>query len=405
MTSKQTRRPLTDREKTDIALMQFATLKRTGSWPKLEDLAREFKRSPSVISRAFKMAIYEGLVEVKEVSRPLKPPQRLSSLEAQLMERFKELRGAIVIRGGSAVARPEIQLGLPDDELHASLGQAMAQYLTSASVFRDADVIAVGSGRGVQYTIEAAGKVFPLPFRVDVTLMSLTGSVYSRSTQKRFWLDADTHAALLALCFDREVRLNLIRYPLTYPSNSKDGSAQHSAKEIRERTSLGSKQWAASCPTHALVGVGLLAPNHRFYEEAMAKPEEQEPLLASIHVRLVELVKLCEKQASAWENAAQVADMSNHLIYIPAGQKTESDRRKQKESDKAQREIIRLIQEINEAMITIQSEQLSQIKNLILVAGTEKKFRAIKELLTNPKYHVRYLCTDEAAAVRILDTT
>ena len=53
-------------------------------------------------------------------------------------------------------------------------------------------------------------------------------------------------------------------------------------------------------------------------------------------------------------------------------------------------------------LLTATEEQLGQITELILVAGTLMKALAIKQLLEEDKFHIRILCVDKEVAEEIL---
>lgn len=257
----------------------------------------------------------------------------------------------------------------------------MAEFLTASRIFDNGHIIGIGSGRGVWYTVDALTQ--SSRFRAEnVTVMSLTGSVHSRGEGRKFWLDADTHAAMFATCFDRDVALRLIRRPLTHLA----------ANDIKSGTLLSQEEWANYSPTHALVGVGILVEGTRFFEEATAQVEDREPILEPIHDSLEFLVRLCRRFSS--ENFTPVAEISNHLLYIHS-----SDRQI---PESVQKEIKTLIMTINQQMLSMSEDQVSAIDQILLVAGTAKKALAVRELLVNPRYHVRALCTDEKTAIWLL---
>lgn len=60
-----------------------------------------------------------------------------------------------------------------DDGVHRILGEATARLLSTGPLFRDGDVIGLGSGRGVYYTVDALTRLPALRVS-DVTLVSLT---------------------------------------------------------------------------------------------------------------------------------------------------------------------------------------------------------------------------------------
>jgi hypothetical protein len=102
-------------------------------------------------------------------------------------------------------------------------------------------------------------------------------------------------------------------------------------------------------------------------------------------------------EPSQAERYVPVADVCNRLFYVnpPAGISISAEKQKQ---------IKALIQNINEKLLCPSEEGLSDIKQLMLVAGTLKKAQAIKQLLEEDKYKIRIICVDQEAAEAILAT-
>ena len=382
---RKKRRRLEDQEKIDITLARIKALQENGDWPSNVKLGADFERHHTQIPKAFKAAFRDGLVKAISAAPPPRPPALAHDSGGRLLGAFErfDLRDAIVIqKPPSGVPAGFKTFGRPDDGLHWALGAAMADFLERTRIIDTQDVIAIGSGRGVGYSAENLTNYAPAFRAVDVTVMSLTGSVHSKGPHSKFWLDADSSAALFAACFDREVTLKLMRRPLTKPTQDHP--------PVRQGTWLDDTEWEASCPTHALIGVGILARDHRFFEEAKAKPENREPILKPIHDYLESLVGLCENVST--DGYTPVADTSNYLFYVPPSVGSGI-------SNGIEKQIQDLIRKINDQMLTVNEDQISQIKQLLLVAaGPEEKAPAILELLTNKQYNVRALCTDKATA-------
>ena len=87
-----------------------------------------------------------------------------------------------------------------------------------------------------------------------------------------------------------------------------------------------------------------------------------------------------------------VADIANHLLYIPSSRIPES----------ARANIKNYIKEINRRLIAFDDLQISKTP-IMLVAGTLEKADAIHHLLTSRNsFTVKGLCTDAATADAIL---
>jgi DNA-binding transcriptional regulator LsrR (DeoR family) len=377
---KRSRKRLTPDEKVEIVLERFGGFKDRGKPIEISKLAKERKRDPAVISRAIISAFCDGLVEVRKIPDLPVEPQRMSNLEAAMSEKFPQLLSAIVIDAEGT-----------SDYVHQLLGKAMAKLIAFGTVFRDDDVICVGSGRGVYYALEPLGGLPPLRAK-GVTLMSLTGTAYPRFHDKtaHLRLDADFNTNLFARAFADEVTMRLTSHRIAY----EDPKLLISLK----RTScLGPDRWKSISPAHALVGVGVLSSGHRFYDACTDPVDNTEGMLAPIHAALTELIHLLERDKEILRDFCPVADIAHHLFYVPLPK--EVDAKIPMETKEA---IQRLIAKINDQLFTVTEEQLKTIKTIMLVAGTKRKALAIKELLLNESYNIRFLCTDRAAADEIL---
>ena len=64
-----------------------------------------------------------------------------------------------------------------------------------------------------------------------------------------------------------------------------------------------------------------------------------------------------------------------------------------------------LLDTLNERLVTISNAEIQQIETLMLIAGSEAKAPAIEYLLDNDMpFQVRWVCTDDVAAKRILQS-
>ncbi|MEK7996461.1 MAG: hypothetical protein AAB403_21885 [Planctomycetota bacterium] len=370
---------LTEDQRASIAMDRFAPLRQGKGPESIKELAGRYRRDAAVISRAVTSAFRDGLVDIVRTGRP--HVQRLQSLEKRILDRYPKLWDAIVVEVHSTEGNSSGQnLGRIDDETHRKLGYAMAGS-TSQWRLRDADVIGFGSGRGVFYTAESAMQL-PAALRVEgLHLVSLTGAVHARDHAKQLnaRLDADLHVALFGMCIQHEATLHLTTHPIT-------------ACDARDLTYLGKKHWAQHHPTHALVGVGVLADGHRFYEEA--KSEKPDPILEKIIQPLRRLVTLCDSVRGMDPSPGYypVADICNHLFFVDRGDL----------SDTIRKEILANIEEVNKRLLNVSEEQLNDVGAILLVAGSRKKAAAIHQLLDSPAFKIRMICTDSRTAEDLL---
>jgi DNA-binding transcriptional regulator LsrR (DeoR family) len=375
------KRPITHQEKIAIALARFPFGQTS---PGLESLAFQFGRDKSQISKAVAQAFEDRLVEVKRVWFP--KSQRVTLLERRLTETFNLHHVVVVENESRARNLSEEQAAKLDDDLHAQLGYAMAETIASGLLFDAGDVIGVGSGRGVFSTAESLFREFPHHLQVrNVTLTSLTGAIYAREHARKtnMRLDADINVNLFSRAFAHDVTVKFASRPLI-----------DEVPELRDRTVLGQGKWKQLHHTHALVGVGVLARGHKLYDEVKANPGSRELLREPIYSHLEELVAFCEKLGT--ETYCPVGDISNNLFFVQPPRKSEVN-------DSEKKRILSLIEAVNSKLFNISKDQLQSIPTLMLVAGTKKKAAAIRELLRDQNYHIKFLCTDKDAAHEVLN--
>jgi hypothetical protein len=268
-------------------------------------------------------------------------------------------------------------------------------------VVNDNEIIGIGSGRGVFSVLKALTYLDKVRAR-NVTAISLTGDVYARShsywrkglTSARleglnYQLDADDHLSILGLSF---------LGPLNQQPLSRSIAWEHGElTKMVKQTVLDRDEWEKHVPTLGIVGVGVLSEGHRFYQEVTSPPNEQEHRLSAIIGDLRSLTHRIEELSrhSPVPHYVPVADICNRLFYVkpPAGVRIIKEQETQ---------IVKLIESINDKLLTASEKQLSQIKKLILVAGTEKKALAINQLLEEDKFNIRIVCLDQSAATEIL---
>lgn len=246
-------------------------------------------------------------------------------------------------------------------------------------------MIGVGAGRGVYYTVDSLSVMEPL-FCEQIKIVSLTGSVEAKDHMAIVadHMDADLHAVNLMRCFS-------------------GATGQFIASKITpadmHQTSLSPAKWNEFHPNQALVGVGVLAPGHRFFEEVASQHPNPNSVLAPLRDDLGTLVECCkniEKHVEV-ENYCACGDFCHQLFFInPPNNKAVA---------KGLRDNIdRLISQINSMTLTAGAAQLQSIDNIIVVAGTARKAFALMELLDSGKYGIHYLCTDSSAARAMLNT-
>lgn len=387
--TQEMRRTLTQEEATSIALARFS------GWPQksVAGLAEQFNRDPAVISRAIAKAFQEKLVLIV---RNRESNEEIDQVKQILRDRFDRLTQCIIV---DHQATSSSSIG--DDALHQSLGQAMADIIARGAMFRHKDIIGLGSGRGVYYTIVGLRAYEKL--RVEVKLVSLTGDVYAQTHEEplNILLDADQHLNLMGRRFARPITLVPLSHRIAYPDSTK-------LQEILDDTHLNSEKWKAEGITHAITGVGVLSSGHRFHTQTKVWLDKKKDsirskdlsdvsnILAPLKDFLIPLVEICEKVENESEDKyCPVADICNRLFFVPPPHWYNL-------SDTLRQEIEKNINEINQRVVTVSTTQLEGIDNIILVAGGRKKALAIRHLLF-AKYPIRFLCTDLSTAQIIIE--
>jgi hypothetical protein len=395
---RQPKRALTDEDSITFALERFEPLSRNEALKEIAAIAKDHGRAASVVSNAIKRSFARKLVGIVRLKHP--GPTRLPQLEQRLLQKFPKLHIVRVIKALEGRTSSATERALSEDKTHGELGRAIATLVADNSIVRDNDIIGIGSGRGVYSVLKALTFFEQLRAR-NVTAVSLTGDVYPRSHASwipdinertpglNLQLDADDHLNILGLSFPPDLKIVKISSLIAWERGQLTAA--------RRRTILDQDEWKKNVPDLAIVGVGVFSHGHRFYQEVNAPAIECEsrlkPILGdlrSLANRLKEVV-----EASQAERYVPVGDMCNRLFYVkpPSGVSISSERESQ---------IKDLIRSINEKLLTASDEQLAQIGQLILVAGTLKKAPAIKQLLEEDKYNIRIICVDEEAAAAIL---
>jgi DNA-binding transcriptional regulator LsrR (DeoR family) len=380
-----------DDEIIEIVKERFAPFKDGKAATSLAKLTKKFDHDQSTISRLIPKAFQRGLVRLV-FSEDRRYPKRIEELEKALELSFAtKIKEAVVVENRYSLEnKDEKNKRKQSDDIHTDLGVAFAEVISKALNYLDGASIGCGSGRGVYETVHALeSKKFVAN---DATLLSLTGSMYVRdhSGSANFFFDADDHVALLARCFARRVTLIKTSHPIAHVNPD-------TVTEIREKI-WGNKDKLEI--QHALLGVGSLAPGHRFHDAVTN--EDPGYVLDSIFPLLQKLVQLSDNIGRSYTSPyTPVGDICNRLIYIPPMDR-KPKKRLAREVTKNIKELKKYIEDINDRLLTIDEEELSSINNIMLIAATSLKAPAIHNLLRYRKLNIGTLCTDETAARDIL---
>lgn len=372
---------LTDQKILEVALAHLEPLKHGKPPMRRAALAKQMGLSQKSVAKAITEAFARRLIAIEP--RFIADFEPDIELARELRTKFPHVKLAIVAKMSDR---------LDSDRIHRNLGYALAQQIQADPFFfRSRDIVGLGSGRGVYYTISALNDLNNVEIH-DISLMSLTGSLFPQKTKVRenFMLDADIHAALLAKHFQGLVQVRPICSPI--------------ARSIEDRDTVIRGTWLGEdfkdhVPTHAIVGVGVLAEQHRFRQEV--KNGQQAPVLQPIYDDLRDLVKVVGEVTEGYQRAipyCPVADVCNRLFVVPPPADLDAAARKLVNG-----KIERLVRKINSHLITATKTQLSQVNNVVLVAGALIKARAILSLLEHSVAKVDTLCTDSRVAQALLE--
>jgi DNA-binding transcriptional regulator LsrR (DeoR family) len=398
---RRPRRSVTDEERIAMALEKYGPLKRGEPCRELKEIAANYDRDPAVVSKAIKDAFTLGLVDIVRLEDRPRVPVQVPELCVQLEHKFPKLHTALVVDVANRGNLSPDERALVGDKIHEDLGYTAAHYVSNSALVHDGDVIGIGGGRGV-FSFLKALTFFRRLKAQNVSAISLAGDVYARTHS--WWREGVTRLSYPGLNFqlDPDDHLNLLGFSFSAPLNMRKISRSIAwergevTKMIKE-TVLDRDEWKKTIPTLGIVGVGVLSEGHRFYQE-VKRPEVQrehmlKPILGDLH-RLIEMMSGLEFPKDYYWYVP-VGDICNRLFYVrpPAEVKI---------SKEQERQICELIARLNEKLLTATEDQLGQIKQLILVAGTLMKALAIKQLLEEDKVHIRILCVDKEVAEEIL---
>lgn len=382
------RKPLSEEDKITIALARFAPGGRSAS---IDELADRFKRHRSVVSRAISEAMLEGLVELRRTLKTTERVVRDQWTEQRILNEFPSLELAIVVDSSDddVSANP-----FGGDRVHDALGRALAEVI-AGGIFRGGDVIGFGSGRGVYATVSAMATFTPLRVS-DVRLVSLTGDVYTTHhlSGGNLMLEADDHVNLFAKCFAPKVKVRLVRLSarIAYEDDT-------TLQAVRKSTWLNPTSKRPLPLTHAVIGVGVLGPGHRFYQDVKGPSDGDDfegELPESLRRELKKLVDRSDAVRRRYPNYYPVADVCNSLFAV---ERTGQSGR----PDDAMTHLEEQIAVVNGKLLNIKPDALKKVPFLILVAGTPSKASAIGQLLRDDAYSIKILCTDKVTARTILD--
>jgi DNA-binding transcriptional regulator LsrR (DeoR family) len=360
------------------------------------------------VANAIRHAFRSKLVEFRE-QLMVPDSERDRVMEREITSKY-HLDASIVVRCDDPT--------ITSDQLHAQLGYHVARSIADApgGYFRHGDRIGIGSGRAIHYFVDAF-RSLTLNVR-DITLMSLTGTVYPEQTIafSEQLLDADINTVAFAKCFAQPTRVRTISYPIALdevlPARRNtwlyDPELDTKLPE-RRKEDFKENYFSEHVPHHAFVGVGVLAGNHRLYQEPLYG--KASTMLHPIRKKLLDLIRISERISQRYKKHPPyhpIADICHRLWFVepPEGMSVTPSEREQ---------MVHLINGLNASMLTVTKVQLSRIiqkgGNVVLIAGGEQKSLAIQRLLERkvPGQSevgiTRTLCTDAATAARLLAAT
>jgi DNA-binding transcriptional regulator LsrR (DeoR family) len=341
------------------------------------------------VQRAIVEAFEKPLVRIVRPELPLVITRDVG-LEAALEDRFRSKRTrAIVVK--------HEEKDLSGGQVNLLLGHALAYHISKNALFRDGDIIGIGTGRAVYHTVEAFRGLPGLDAR-DVSLFSLTGSMFPKNTASylEYMLDADTVTMSFARYFRGLRTVRPISYPMAHTRTERD--------RLIKETFLFSPNFDANTPTFAIIGLGILSGDSRFaIEAAKSKGNSAIGAIYDNIRRLRQNITAINKSlrtmhdASSLEEVSLVGDYCNRLFRIHPRMQMPPDAQSLFDNE------LRVdIARINGKIITATKTQLSKVQTVALVAGTRQKAPAIRAILDHPFAAAQLLVTDEDAARAVL---
>ena len=383
------RRPITDKRRCEFVRARFEPLNSTGQLTPLAELAGRFVREQAVISKAMRKAFKDRLIGVDVRERRADRSERVPALERAMLSSFGALLDAIVIdTEQDRHSKPTIpEPSGVSDRLHETLGRAMAQKIAEGPLVHHGDTILCGPGRGVFHTVQALADFRPLRAR-GVRVISLTGAAQVRhhGGNRRIFLDADYNAAHFTRAFVEEVSCRFIHHHLVTLAASPQ-------KLVADRLRTHG-QMPDYLPNRAIVGLGAFSEGHSLFEQAFRSAPDRDPALGPVYENLTELAKLSQRW-STWYYSP-IGDIANRLFFVEPPSRVGVP-------VAAVPHFRRLVDRVNGRLVTISEADLKKVREIFMVAGTSVKSSAIRQVLTDPSYPVRIICTDSQTARIILD--
>ncbi|HWI04991.1 MAG TPA: hypothetical protein VNT52_14360 [Acidimicrobiales bacterium] len=323
-----------------------------------------------------------------------------------------------------------------NDELHRQLGALSARHVLT--VLRDGDLVGVGAGRAVAFTIDALPPLVRARRPRDLRVLSLVGAVNVIQTWGGFPenLDADNNAGKLATIFDLE-RPNV--QPVAHLGVLDDSPSDATVAELRrylqarpeitvvqvlhdlgadpqslsvadlvaalegrlmeandeDRPSLKDLVLARYAPhladedgermQLALFGFGTLGPRHHLLRfDRLVSP--------AIKPELIALQALAELHP-ALRHA--VVDVCNHFTVVPTLGVPDDGLSKARE----------VVSRLNRKLLVVRPSVLDRAREKVLIGGGHAKWRALAGILGHPdlvRVRPTTVITDEGAATEIL---
>jgi DNA-binding transcriptional regulator LsrR (DeoR family) len=386
MKTRRARKPLTDTVKIEMALERFTYDQTKKRFKRLSEVARAFDRDAAIVAKATSDAFDKGLVEIRKVERnkDVEPFQQAVKRNDELEQRLRDRLPSINVRvidppGEVAVSSANSDSRKYSDDVHMYLGAALAKDLYDGLYVNQNDMIGLGSGRSVFYTVESL-RHHPKLNWTGVKLVSLSGHVNATdySGQINGGLDADLHVNLLALCIRQRAKQVLFGCPITghnLPAKASKKTMIDRLEEEKKRSPVGLK-WKENRCKLAICGVGSFTTGHRFYEfiHNRAEIEDRDNELIPIVEELQTINSLCRANSIHGEfDYIPVGDICNHLFFIPHPNGAMPVEQKLRAA----------IQSVNKKLLNVSWEQFSQVDRIIVLSGTKRKAAAVLELVQN----------------------
>lgn len=364
------RRPLPDEERDDLSIR--LARERVDTHLPYESLpaAREHGLGYRNVSDLIASAHARGLVHLA-VRADVNPYDRSTEVEQRLRRRFAHVRTPVVVAPAKFGAFDERDFPSNKcDPAHRKAARALAWAISHADfpLFQSGDVIGVGSGRGVWEFAQALRGSNPPQLATNVRLRALAGSIFNVHTEdNQNSLDANANATSLLQCFGGTKVVESVDYTIASPPDQ--------IAENRKESPLGDA-FASPTPSHAIVGVGVYGPGHRFYDEIAdgRKTGHLDPIRATLQ----QLKDAVDDIIEMAPNYSPVADVCNRLF------RTSPPPSASPELTLCLDRLEDLLRDINKLLINVTRAQLSTIPHIIVIAAGETKARALRDIVSKP---------------------